>query len=142
VRHAGFWSGLNLQAIADDVQVSGHYLLAVISNIHLYAGGLAEISPQARLDDGLMDLWLFAGETVFETVQHAWNIFAGRHLQSNQARCIPFQNLRLFSDQSMEIQLDGEPLMGDREVKIQVQPKSLKVMVPADVSRALFSEES
>lgn len=142
VRHAGFWSGLNLQAIADDVQVSGHYLLAVISNIHLYAGGLAEISPQARLDDGFMDLWLFAGETVFETVQHAWNIFSGRHLQSDQARCISFQNLKLYSDQAMEIQLDGEPLIGDREVNIRVQPKGLKVIVPADVSRTLFSEAS
>jgi YegS/Rv2252/BmrU family lipid kinase len=141
VRHAGFWSGMNLQAVADDVQVSGHYLLAVISNIHLYAGGFAEISPQARLDDGKMDLWLFAGETVFETVKHAWNIFSGRHLQSDQSRCIPFQNLRLFSDQSMEIQLDGEPLSGDREVEIRVKPKGLKVIVPTDAPRALFSED-
>ena len=91
VRYASLWSGLNLHAVVDDKQISGRYIMAVISNIHLYAGGMAEISPQARLDDGIMDLWLFAGETVFETVQHAWNLFSGRHLNSDQVRCIPFR---------------------------------------------------
>ncbi len=142
VRHAGFWSGLNLEAVADHVQVSGHYLLAVVSNIHLYAGGLAEISPQAYLDDGRMDLWLFAGETVFETVQHAWNLFSGRHLQSDQARCIAFQSLKLLSDQPMEIQLDGEPVTGDHEVEINVRPKALKILAPVDAPRALFLEKN
>jgi len=141
VRHAGFWSGMNLQAVADEVQVSGHYLMAVVSNIHLYAGGLAEISPQAYLDDGRMDLWLFAGETVFETLQHAWNLFSGRHLQSDQARCISFRNLKLFSDQSMEIQLDGEPMDGNREVQIKVHRKALRILVPTDAPRILFSED-
>jgi diacylglycerol kinase (ATP) len=141
VRHAGFWSGMNLQAVADDVQVSGHYLLAVVSNIHLYAGGLAEISPEAYLDDGLMDLWLFAGETVFETLQHAWNLFSGQHLQSDQTRCISFRNLKLFSDQPMEIQLDGEPMQGEREVEIRVHPKALMILTPANEPRRLFSEE-
>jgi diacylglycerol kinase family enzyme len=140
VRHAGFWSGMDLRAVVDDVQVSGHYLLAVASNIHLYAGGLAEISPYARLDDGRMDLWLFAGDTVFETIRHAWDIFSGRHLKSNRARCIPFKNLRLYSDQRMEIQLDGEPMEGNREVEIEVRSQSLCILAPTGAPRTLFSE--
>jgi diacylglycerol kinase family enzyme len=141
VRHAGFWSGMNLQAIADGEQVSGRYLMAVVSNIHLYAGGLAEISPLARLDDGSMDLWLFAGETVFETVRHAWDLFSGRHLQSDQTRCIPFRQLQLFSDQPRDIQLDGEPMEGDRKVGIEVRSKALRVLTPTKAPRALFSED-
>ena len=68
VWNAGFWHGMNLQVEVDGKRLSGHFLLAVVSNIHLYAGGLAELSPDARLDDGLMDLWLFMGETLGDTV--------------------------------------------------------------------------
>ena len=78
---------------------------------------------------------------MFETVHHAWNLFSGRHLHSDQTRCIPFRNLRLFSDQPMEIQLDGEPMDGDREVNIEVQPKALQVLVPVEAPRVLFSED-
>ena len=36
-----------------DGEVFGdRYLLAVINNIHLYAGGYAHLSPNALLDDG------------------------------------------------------------------------------------------
>ncbi|HBY06855.1 MAG TPA: hypothetical protein DEH22_03385 [Chloroflexi bacterium] len=142
VRQVGFWSGMDLQAIADQQQVSGRYLMAVVSNIHLYAGGMAEISPQACLDDGVMDLWLFAGETVLETVQQAWDLFSGQHLQSDRARCIPFKNLQLISDQPMYIQLDGEPAQGTTQVNIEVHPKVLKILVPENAPRVLFAEEN
>ena len=62
-------------------------------------------------------------------------------LQSDQTRCIPFQNLKLFSDQFMEIQLDGEPMEGEYEVDISVHPKALRILTPAIAPRALFSEE-
>ncbi len=140
VRHAGFWSGMDLQAFVDDKQVSGRYLMAVVSNIHLYAGGLAEISPYASLNDGIMDLWLFKGETVLETIQQAWNLFSGRHLRSDQARCIPFQKLQLCSDQSMFVQLDGEPMDGGRKIKIEVCPRKLKIILPEEAPQALFTD--
>jgi YegS/Rv2252/BmrU family lipid kinase len=141
VRHAGFWSGMDLEAVADDKHISGHYLMAVVSNIHLYAGGMAEISPYARLDDGVMDLWLFAGDTVWETIQHAWDLFSGQHLQSDRARCLPFQRLKLCSDRPMYIQLDGEPMDGEKEISIEVRSQALKILAPEHAPRALFSEE-
>jgi diacylglycerol kinase family enzyme len=132
---------MNLEAIADNERISGHYLMAVVSNIHLYAGGMAEISPHACLDDGLMDLWLFAGETVRETILHAWDLFSGQHLRSTRARCLPFRRLQLYSDRPMYIQLDGEPMDGSQEVNIEVHSKALKILVPETAPQSLFSEE-
>ena len=130
-----------MRAVADGKQISGRYLLAVISNIHLYAGGKAEISPEARLDDGVMDLWLFEGQTVLDTIQHAWNLFSGRHLYSNQTKCIQFRTLRLFSNQTLEIQIDGEPMAGTKEAIIEIHPKALKILVPSEAEGKLFAEE-
>jgi diacylglycerol kinase family enzyme len=88
-----------------------------------------------------MDLWLFKGQSVLDTIQHAWNLFSGRHLNSDQAICIPFRALRLFSNQIIEIQLDGEPMAGTNEVIIDVHPKALNILVPLEVPEKLFAEE-
>ncbi len=141
MQQARVWDGINLHVLADGSEVSGRYLLAVVSNIHLYAGGFAEISPYARLDDGLMDLWLFSGDTLLETAQRVWDLYSGRHLHSNQARCIPFRKLRLSSDAPLYIQLDGEPVADDSSVTIEVHSRALRVLVPDGAPRALFSED-
>jgi YegS/Rv2252/BmrU family lipid kinase len=139
LQQASFWGGINLYVTADEKEVSGHYILGVISNIHLYAGGLAKISPYARLDDGVMDLWLFAGETLLETLQHAWNLWSGRHLHSDHVQCIPFRKLSLSSDSPMYVQVDGEPIETNGDVSIEVKPLALRVMVPKNCPSALFA---
>jgi YegS/Rv2252/BmrU family lipid kinase len=140
MQQASDWGGINLKVYADDKEVNGRYILGVMSNIHLYAGGLAEISPSARLDDGVMDLWLFAGETLLETLHHAWNLWSGRHTRSEQVQCIPFRSLYLTSDSAMYLQADGEPLENAEEVHVEVRRKALRVLVPENAPRSLFSE--
>jgi len=137
---AAAWGGLNLQVVTDLNQVSGHFLLAVVSNIHLYMGGMAQLSPDARLDDGWMDLWLFEGKTLGDTVQRAWDLWAGRHVQSDLVRRIPFQNITLMSDVPTYVQVDGEPIGSEGRVSITVQRHSLHVLVPMNVPRILFKE--
>lgn len=138
VWNAGFWHGMNLQVEVDGKKISGHFLLAVVSNIHLYAGGLAELSPDARLDDGLMDLWLFMGETLGDTVQIAWDLLAGRHHQSGRVLRYSFRSLVLRSDSNMYVQVDGEPIQIEGSVKVGVMPQSLMILVPPDTPHRLF----
>jgi diacylglycerol kinase (ATP) len=136
--NASFWHGMNLQVEVDGQVLTGHFLLAVVSNIHLYAGGLAELSPQARLDDGLLDLWLFKGETMGDTLQIAWDLLAGRHHQSDRVLHYPFHSLQLESDSKMFVQVDGEPLKIDSPVNIDVLPRAIKILVPPTTPHRLF----
>ncbi len=140
IRQASLMGGVDLRVHTDGEEISGHYLLAVASNIHLYAGGVAEISPSALLDDGEMDLWLFAGDTWLEAVTHAWDLWSGRHLESDQTHCIPFRKITLSSDSPLYIQLDGEPMGESHEVVIEVRSKALRILVPENAPRALFSD--
>ena len=73
------WSAMNLQIWVDGEKVTGTFIVALVTNVHLYAGGLAEISPGARLDDGFMDLWLFSGESLVEIAQHMYDLASGKH---------------------------------------------------------------
>ncbi len=139
MQQASDWSGINLRVYADESEITGHYILGVMSNIHLYAGGLAEISPHAKLDDGVMDLWLFAGETLVETLTHAWNLWSGRHIHSDQVQCVPFRKLYMTSDSTVYLQVDGEPINSDKEVHVEVRQNALRVLVPEIAPRNLFS---
>jgi len=142
VWHAGFWHGMNLRVIVDEKPISsGHFLLALVSNIRLYAGGLAEVSPLARLDDGLMDLWLFDGETLGDVAQLAWELYSGSHVRSEKVQRIEFSHLRLESDSRMYVQMDGEPAEWDGSIEICVQPQSLRIMVPPRILHDLFSQD-
>lgn len=140
IRHAISWKGINLRVKADDTEIGGRYLMAVVSNIHLYAGGFARISPQARLNDGIMDLWLFEGETFLETMTVARDLLSGRHVHSSQVTCIPFKSLQFSSNDPIDVQLDGEPMEGKAVVTIEVRKQVLKILVPDCAPNDLFEE--
>ena len=131
---------MDLDIWADGEKVSGIFVLALVTNVHLYAGGLAEISPKARIDDGCMDLWLFAGDTLLETLQHLFDLASGNHLSSDNTNYIPCKEIRIISKTDLYLQLDGEPISPAKEVCIDIRPKSLRVLVPRNVPRPLFSE--
>jgi diacylglycerol kinase (ATP) len=137
--HASIWHGINLKVTADNLHISGHYLLALISNIHLYAGGLANVSPSALLDDGAMDLWLFEGETLGDTIQVALDLYAGRHVNSDRVRHVAFKHLYLESDSQLYVQVDAEPLpYNANSIELQVISSGLKLLVPRETPRELF----
>jgi diacylglycerol kinase (ATP) len=140
---ASLWHGINLNVIADDLHISGHYLLAIMSNIHLYAGGLAQISPFALLDDGVIDLWLFEGDTLGDTIQRAWDLYGGRHVDSDKVRNVAFSNLELQSDKPLYVQVDAEPIPYDeRCIEIKVISRALRLLVPNETPRELFSQNN
>jgi diacylglycerol kinase (ATP) len=133
------WHGINLMVTADNLHVSGHYLLAVMSNIHLYAGGIAEVSPKALLDDGKMDLWLFEGDTLGDTIQRLWDLYAGRHVDSNKVRYISFKHLKLETDSRLYVQVDAEPLnINSQSIEVNVIQRGLRLLVPKNIPRELF----
>jgi diacylglycerol kinase (ATP) len=142
VWHASFWHGINLRVTADNRQISGHYLLALMSNIHLYAGGIAQISPHALLDDGVIDLWLFEGDTLGDTIQRTWDLYAGRHVDSDKVKSIQFRSLSLESDSPLYVQVDAEPLKVDlHTINISVIPHGLRLLVPEQTPRELFRQD-
>lgn len=135
------WSGMDLDIWVDGEEVTGLYVLALVTNIHLYAGGIAELSPSARVDDGAMDLWLFCGDTLLEIIQHIYDLASGKHVASEKTRLIPCKEISIRSKTDLYLQLDGEPISPAKKITINIRPQSLKVWVPKDVPRPLFSKD-
>jgi YegS/Rv2252/BmrU family lipid kinase len=127
---AAQWSGLRMRFWVDENEVEGHFILAVATNIRHYMGGLSNLSPDAHIDDGLLDLWLFNGSHLGDALRHAYDLWRGSHLNSEATRRIPFRNLRVEADSSYWIQTDGEARETAKTAEISVQPHALKLLMP------------
>lgn len=114
---------------------------AVVCNIPLYAG-LFRLAPEARLDDGRLDLALFAGPSrhgALATWLRAGAVtgprsFARRVVQGRpdptRALATAVRSLRIVARPSAAVHLDGEPA-GTTPLDVAVGPHALRLVVPA-----------
>jgi len=130
--NAAQWSGLKLRLWADEHEVEGHFILAVATNIRHYMGGLSNLSPDASINDGLLDLWLFHGSNLGDALRHAYDLWRGSHVNSEAVHRITFRNLRVEADSPCWIQTDGEARESTTVAQISVQAKALKLLMPPD----------
>ena len=137
--NATIWHGMDLHVIVDEKQIEGHYLLALVSNIRHYA--VVEISPSATIDDGWMDLWLLTGSTLADAFRHMFDMLAGQHVSSENARCVPFRKAVIESATAFPLQMDGEPMLGTHRVSIEVVHRGLKALLPAQARNLVCSEQ-
>jgi diacylglycerol kinase (ATP) len=137
VYNATVWHGMDLHVWNGEESVDGHFLLAVATNIRKYAGGMAVLSPEAYIDDGEMDLWLMSGNNFTDAFRHLFDLLAGRHLESDEARKLPFSRVRIESETEFAVEMDGDPAMSSRNVEIKVEKQALKVLLPPSANRLL-----
>ena len=135
--NASQWKGIRLRLWADEKEVEGHYLLAVANNIRRYMGGYSILSPDAHLDDGLLDLWLFHGDSLADAFRIAYELWSGDHVKSDEAKRIPFQTLRVQAESPFFVHMDAEPRGSTQEAKITVHKRALKLLVPPDALHLL-----
>jgi diacylglycerol kinase (ATP) len=130
--HAAQWSDLKMRVWTDEQEVEGHFILVVATNIRHYMGGLSNLSPDAYIDDGLLDLWLFSGNNLGDALRHAYDLWRGTHVNSDAAQRIPFRHLRVEAESSYWIQTDGEARGSTQVAEIGVQTRALKLLMPPD----------
>jgi diacylglycerol kinase (ATP) len=127
---AAQWSGVKLRLWADGEEVEGNYIVAVSTNIRHYLGGLSNLSPDAYLDDGLLDIWLFSGNNLGDALRHAYNMWRGYHINAEDVRRITFNTLRIEGDAPFWIQTDGEPRGSAQSAEIKIHSRALKMLMP------------
>lgn len=124
------WQGIDLRIEANGQVWEDRFLLAVASNIRGYAGGILELSPDAKVDDGLLDLWLLKGKSIGEAVAHTAQILLGAQEEHPHIVYFRSQDVTFESDSSLPIHYDAEPLDVGTRAHLTVKPKSLKILVP------------
>ena len=131
----------------DDQTVEGDWLLIVISNCRLYAGGWLQLSNDAVFDDGAFEVWLFrAGEASTRLVTPRVGLMARYltgvtlNLQSWDPGVLGLVGQRVVVETQprMPCQRDGETA-GHTPLTCEIRPRALRLLVPRATPAELFA---
>jgi len=126
-----FWRERRVRVVVDDVEIlDGPLNLAAVANA-LYAGGGMMLSPQARSDDGKLDVVTASGLNRANVLRELGRIHKGGHVANPKVRITQGTKVRVetFSpEDAMQIEADGN-VRGVTPVEFRVMPQALRFVV-------------
>ena len=112
--------------------------MVLAGNTQNYAG-VTKITPEALVDDGMLDICVYEGRTRMDIVAHAARTLLRLHRGSSKVIYRRARHLQfVWHGRPLPVQLDGEPLEQSPDDVI-VAPSSLWVAVPRGLKSPLFS---
>jgi YegS/Rv2252/BmrU family lipid kinase len=89
------------------------------------------IAPEAKVDDGQLNLTVLRPVNLLQAVPLGWRLFRRSVHRSPHAVTLAASRFVISRAAPGLIHTDGEPFATDAEVTVEVKPASLRVLVPA-----------
>jgi diacylglycerol kinase (ATP) len=105
-------------------------VIFTVANLTQFGGG-AQIAPQARPDDGYMEMVVVLRQDLPLLLVNIGRLFNGTVDQLSQVSTQRFRSMDVRRKTAAPIQLDGELVAAGPDVEIRLLPKALVVLVPA-----------
>jgi diacylglycerol kinase (ATP) len=103
-------------------------LLVAIANGRQYGNG-ALIAPQARVDDGVLDVIVVDDRSPWNVLRHAPKLFRGRLADVPGVTMSIATRVEVASSERLMYHVDGEPCEGNSSVSARIRPGALRVRV-------------
>jgi diacylglycerol kinase (ATP) len=116
--------------VADDVIIRSRALLIAIANGRQYGNG-AIIAPNARLDDGCLDVVVVTHRPPLAVLFHAPRLFGGQIGQVPGVTMSAARRVEITGAGPTLYHVDGEPFVGGASIVARVHPKALRIRTPA-----------
>ena len=101
-------------------------LLAAFANAPQFGGGM-KIAPQAKMDDGLLDVCIVRAVSRLKLLSVFPTVYAGRHLGIREVEYFKAERVRVETERPLDVYADGEYVCRT-PVEISVQRAALKVV--------------
>jgi diacylglycerol kinase family enzyme len=125
------WRERRVRVAIDDTEViEGNMNLVAVGNA-LYAGGGMMLSPEAKIDDGKLDVVTASGLSRANVVRELARIHKGGHVANPKVRVVQGEGVSIetFSpEDAMLIEADGN-VRGATPVEFRVMPRALRFVV-------------
>jgi diacylglycerol kinase (ATP) len=108
----------------------GPLFLAAVGNTATYGNGML-IVPPARPDDGMLDLCLVRPAGFWRVVSLLPAMLMGRHGRAREVSFARSARVEIDCAQGVEMWADGELLVRDSHLLIEVAPAALQVLLPS-----------
>jgi len=135
---ASEYRGVRSNIVIEDRTFRTRVLMAVASNIQLYAA-FFQIAPQARMDDGLLDIFIFKGLGMAYALKYVVQTLGKRHLQNPDVMHALARQMTVEALPSVAVHLDGDP-HGSTPFEVSICPGELRMLAPLNAPRSLFSK--
>lgn len=118
--------------IDDKTDFDGEITLLAIGNGTTYGGGF-KATPEAKVDDGLLDICLVRKINRRQFLQLVGAYKKGTHIQEENAKNIVCykraQKIEIQSETDLGVSIDGE-LIHTKNLKVEVRPQALRFVIP------------
>jgi YegS/Rv2252/BmrU family lipid kinase len=105
-------------------------------------GTKALLNPIGRLDDGYFELCVIKSLSFKALFYILLSVFNGALYRTRYARIIRCQwaEIKLKKKNSLPVQVDGEFIGEYNQVRVEIEPRCLRVMVPANLEPSFWDE--
>lgn len=110
----------------DPVSFSGYSFAA--ANSPAYGGGMF-LAPDARLDDGQLDIVCTGDGPRRRFLLNLPRVFSGTHVESPSVRIVRTRQVRVSSDRPFTMYADGDPI-GELPLTVRARERALRVIAP------------
>ena len=98
------------------------------ANSKAYGGGML-IAPDARLDDGLLDIVITEQMPKLRALLNLPKVFSGRHVERPEVHVLRTARMRVSADRPFTVYADGDPI-AELPATVSARPRALRVLVP------------
>ncbi|MEZ4500940.1 MAG: diacylglycerol kinase family lipid kinase [Thermomicrobiales bacterium] len=120
------YRNIPVTVVADGVRIDNRAVFVTIANARFFGGGF-NITPMADISDGLLDLAIIGDLGMFELLTNIPSVYRGRHTNHRKFTHIPVKHVRITSESTALVQVDGE-ILGSAPVEFSVQPSAFAVI--------------
>jgi diacylglycerol kinase (ATP) len=132
-------SRLRVEVVIDDAPpVRAHVRTALIANVGTLQGGL-QLAPDARADDGLLDVVLVAPRRAVDWAVLVARGLIGRGRQDHRLRTYQGRSVQIRMRRAHPRQLDGDLIADDAYLAARVEQGALTVRFPRSQAAAARS---
>jgi diacylglycerol kinase family enzyme len=120
------------EIVADGVRWQTRALVVALANGRQYGNG-AVIAPDARIDDGRLEVIVIGDRSALRALTQMPALFSGRIAQVPGITMTAAQEVSISSEAPMIYHADGEPCLGGTSIRARIRPKALRLRVPRSV---------
>lgn len=128
--------GVDIAVSLGDRSLRRRALLVVVGNTRLYAGRV-RITPEARVDDSLLDICLFNQGDLLTQSRYVVSVLAGLHLGTPGIEYFRAPKLTIEANPEWPVQADGD-IVGSTPMLFRSVPQALRAIVPRGRNIPLF----
>ncbi|MFQ5576220.1 MAG: diacylglycerol/lipid kinase family protein [Anaerolineae bacterium] len=129
--------GSRMNITVDGEVINRRVVMTTINNSQLY-GRFWRLSPEAKLDDGLLDVVVMEGYGFRSSLKHILLATLGRHAKDPAVHLYRATHIQIETKEPMPVHLDAENV-GVTPLTVDVVPKSLTIILPQNVPHYHFT---